>query len=473
MWGGIGVFLIAAVVVIWVYRWRNPKCNGVPPPGSMGLPLIGETLALFVRSHSLDIHPFIRKRFQKYGPIFRTNLVGRTVVVSADPELNNRIFQGDGKITEVYYLDAFSNLFSMEGELRTVAVGQVHKYVRSLSLSYFGTESLKRSMLTQIQQLIDNTLHMWSKQASVEVKHAAAIAVGNFMTEHATGYDEQKSSLKLIEKFIRTIDGFLSVPVNIPGTAFHRCLKGKEELANVLKEMIKQRRSSPETRRGDFLDQAISDLTTESYLTEDLIIIVLYGTLYAGLESVSSAIAVAFKGLSENASVWKELKAENEAFLKSRENPDSPLTWDEYKSLTFTLQVVKETLRLTNTIPGVLRRALTDIQVKGYTIPAGWAIMAVTSSYHMNADTYKDPLAFNPWRWKELEQTNISKCFMPFGGGSRQCAGAEFSMAFLTIFLHVLVTKYSWKKIKGGNFYRNPGLSFGDGIHIKFMEKHD
>ena len=33
---------------------------------------------------------------------------------------------------------------------------------------------------------------------------------------------------------------------------------------------------------------------------------------------------------------------------------------------------------------------------------------------------------------------------MPFGGGTRQCAGAEFSKVYMAAFLHVLVTKYRY-----------------------------
>lgn len=38
----------------------------------------------------------------------------------------------------------------------------------------------------------------------------------------------------------------------------------------------------------------------------------------------------------------------------------------------------------------------------------------------------------------------IAKNFMPFGGGTRQCAGAEFAKVLMTIFLHVLVTTYRY-----------------------------
>ena len=36
----------------------------------------------------------------------------------------------------------------------------------------------------------------------------------------------------------------------------------------------------------------------------------------------------------------------------------------------------------------------------GYTIPAGWPIMIVTSALHLNSEIYNDPLDFNPSRWK-------------------------------------------------------------------------
>jgi hypothetical protein len=39
--------------------------------------------------------------------------------------------------------------------------------------------------------------------------------------------------------------------------------------------------------------------------------------------------------------VLKFLQEEHEAIIRKRENPDSELTWSEYKSMTFTFQVTK------------------------------------------------------------------------------------------------------------------------------------
>lgn len=39
------------------------------------------------------------------------------------------------------------------------------------------------------------------------------------------GYDAEKSPVKMSEKLANTLDGLMSFPLNIPGTAYHKCLK--------------------------------------------------------------------------------------------------------------------------------------------------------------------------------------------------------------------------------------------------------
>ncbi|PON66226.1 Cytochrome P450, E-class, group I [Parasponia andersonii] len=397
----------------------------------------------------------------RYGLIFRTSIAGKPVVVSADPEFNNFIFQQEGKLVELWYMDTFSNVFVLEGESRMNAVGAVHKYIRITFLSLFGTESLKEKLLPQLEQVINKSLSAWSTQSSVEVKHVASAMVLDFSAKQIFSYDAENSPENLSEAYSKIIDSLIAFPLNIPGTAYHQCLK----------DMLKERQTSPESHRGDFLDQILKDTGKEKFLTEDFILQLIFGGLFATFESVSAIITLAFTKLSEHPSVLEEMIAEHEAILKNRENPNSPLTWDEYKSMTFTLHVINETLRLGTVAPGILRRALKDIPVKGFTVPAGWTIMLVTSAQQLSPNTFHNPLEFNPWRWKELDSGVISKNFMPFGGGNRQCAGAEYSKVFLATFFHVLVTKYWWTLVKGAKVSRNPILGFGNGVHIKFSKK--
>jgi len=48
-----------------LYRWWNPRCKGKLPPGSMGWPLLGETLEFFAPNTTFDVSPFVRKRMDR------------------------------------------------------------------------------------------------------------------------------------------------------------------------------------------------------------------------------------------------------------------------------------------------------------------------------------------------------------------------------------------------------------------------
>ncbi len=55
------------------------------PPGSSGLPLIGETLSFVFDKNFAD------KRIKKYGKIFRTNILGQPTVVMSGTDANEFI----------------------------------------------------------------------------------------------------------------------------------------------------------------------------------------------------------------------------------------------------------------------------------------------------------------------------------------------------------------------------------------------
>ncbi|KAJ6385350.1 hypothetical protein OIU77_028510 [Salix suchowensis] len=433
MWA-IGLVGVALVVIYFshlIIKWKNPKIDGVLPPGSMGWPLVGETLQFIAPGRSLDLHPFVKKRMQKYV-----------------------IF------------------FALEGETSLNVIGKVHRYIRSITLNHFGVESLKESLLPKIEDMLHTNLSKWATQGPVDIKHVISVMVFNFTASKILGYDAENSKEKLSDNYTRMMNNFISLPLNIPGTSFHQCMQDREKMLKMLKDTLMERLNDPSKRRGDFLDQAIDDMETEKFLTVDSITHLLFGILFASFESISTILTLTFKFLSENTRVVEELAAEHDAIVRKRENPNSRLTWEEYKSMTFTQMVVNETLRISNNLPGLFRKALKDFQVKGYTVPAGWTILLVTPAAQLNPETFKDPVAFNPWRWKDLDQVTISKNFMPFGGGIRQCAGAEYSKLVSSTFLHVLVTRFRFTKVKGGDVSRTPIISFGDGIQIKFTAKN-
>ncbi|XP_058224680.1 cytochrome P450 87A3 isoform X2 [Rhododendron vialii] len=471
--GPVALCIVALVVISithWVYRWRNPRCSGELPPGSMGLPLLGETLDFFTPNTSCDIPPFIKKRIDRYGPVFRTSLVGRAVIISIDADFSYFVFQQEGKLFKSCYPVTFNEIFGRQnvGSLH----GFMYKYLKNMVLNLFGPLSLKK-MLPEVELAACTNLKRWSSQESVDLKDASASMIFDLTAKKLISYDRERSSDNLRESFVAFMKGLISFPLDIPGTAYHKCLQGRKKAMGMLKNLLQERRAKPREKQSDFFDYVLEELGREdTILTEAIALDLMFVLLFASFESTSLAMTMATKFLLENPLVLKELTEEHEAILRRRENSNSGLTWEEYKSMTFTFQFINETVRMANIVPAIFRKALKEIKFKGYTIPAGWTVVVCPPAVHMNPAIYKDPLHFNPQRWEGMESNGASKHFMAFGGGMRFCVGTDFTKVQMAVFLHCLVTKYRWQAIKGGEIVRTPGLQFPNGFHVQFFEKN-
>ncbi|RZC49454.1 hypothetical protein C5167_017874 [Papaver somniferum] len=421
--------LIIICITHWVYRWRNPRCNGKLPPGSMGFPFIGETHRFFTPTTSSDIPPFMKERMERY--------------------------------------------------------------IWNMVLSLVGPESLKQKLLPHIVHGVKRNLLLWGNQDTVDLKEAVSKMIFELTARKLISYeyDPTKPSENLRECFAAFNEGLISFPLDIPGTAYHKCLqcsdlksgsitrltrRGRKHAMKILKAMLQERRKIPKSCPEDFFDHVLDELKNEgTKLTEAIGLDLMFLLLFASLKTTSISTTFANKLLTENPAVLEELTEEkHDAIIRSRKNEDAQLTWKEYKSTKFTIKVINESVRLANIVPGVFRKALKDVHIKGYTIPAGWAVMLCIPSVHLNPSEYKDPLEFNPHRWDGVELNGGTKDFMAFGAGQRFCVGTDFAKLQMAVFLHFLVTKYKWKTIKGGDITRIPGVTFPNGFHIKISEKN-
>uniref|UniRef100_A0A3Q7HKZ1 Cytochrome P450 n=1 Tax=Solanum lycopersicum TaxID=4081 RepID=A0A3Q7HKZ1_SOLLC len=382
----LGIYIIGSLVVIVIlHYWRNLKSNGKLPPGSMGWPLLGETIPFFAPNTSLDISPFVKERMQRYGPIFRTSLVGHPIIVSTDPDFNYFIFQQEGKLFQSWYPHTFAEIMGRQN------VGSFHgfmyKYLKNMVLNLFGPESL-RKMLPEVEKTTNNNLKRWSKQKSVEMKEATAKMIFDITGKKLISYDSENSTENVCENFVAFVKGLISFPIYFPGTAYYKCLQGRKKTMKMLKRMLEERKSQPRKEQSDFFDYVLEELQSkDTILTEAIALDLMFVLLFVSFETTSWAITLAIKFLHQHPQALKELKVR-------------------------------------------------------YTIPAGWAIMVYSQAVHLNPTKYEDPLQFNPWRWKGIELNGATRNFMAFGGGIRYCIGADFAKVQMAVFLHCFVTKY-------------------------------
>lgn len=75
----------------------------------------------------------------------------------------------------------------------------------------------------------------------------------------------------------------------------------------MLRNIVKERMVSSEKPRGDFLDQAVDDMKKETYLTEDVLVYLMFGILFASFESVLASLSLTLKLLTEHPTVLQQV----------------------------------------------------------------------------------------------------------------------------------------------------------------------
>ncbi|OQU91337.1 hypothetical protein SORBI_3001G164100 [Sorghum bicolor] len=406
-----------------------------------------------------------------YGPIFRTSLVGEDLIVSLDAELNAHILKQEERGFQIWYPPSFMRVFGADNI--TSKIGVLHLHMRTLVLRLFGHQTIQSVLLHDVQRSARDELRSWLDRPDVEVRTAISRMIFGVTAKKLISHDDAASGGRLWECFHDWTSGLLSFPVPIPGTTFYKCMQGRKNVMKMLKQQLGERRNAAERETVDFFDLVIDELNKPNpMMDESTALDLLFMMLFGSHETTSMVLTVILKYLTDNRKALQELTEEHERILERRVDPDSDITWEEYKSMKFTSHVIHESLRLANIALVMFRKADQDVHTNGYTIPKGSKIMICPLASHLNMKVYENPSVFNPWRWKNIpEPVGASKDFMAFGGGLRLCAGADFSKMQMAMFLHYLVRNYRWKTVSGGIMVFYPGLQFPDGFHIQLLPK--
>lgn len=438
------IILLSVSLSIFILIRATARRRGRLPPGNLGLPFIGETLQLISAYKTENPEPFIDDRVSRYGSVFTTHLFGEPTVFSADPETNRLILQNEGRLFESSYPGSISNLLGRHSLL--LMRGSLHKRMHSLTMSFANSAIIRDHLLLDIDRLVRLNMESWTGR--VLLMEETKKITFQLTVKQLMSFDPCEWTENLMKEYMLVIEGFFSIPLPIFSTTYRRAIQARRKVAEALSLVVRDRRR--ETERGERKNDMLAALLDEEGggggFSDEEIVDFMLALLVAGYETTSTIMTLAVKFLTENPLALAQLKDEHEEIRVKRGEKEA-LQWEDYKSMAFTQCVVNETLRVTNIISGVFRRAMTDVTIKGgYTIPKGWKVFASLRGVHMDPHHFKDARVFNPWRWQNSSGASSTvNVFNPFGGGPRRCPGAELARVELLVFLHRLVTEYSWE----------------------------
>ncbi|KAM7490840.1 hypothetical protein LguiA_033761 [Lonicera macranthoides] len=407
------------------------------PPGTMGWPYIGETFQLYSNNPNV----FFASKVKKFGSIFKTHILGCPCVMISSPEA--------AKLVLVTKADLFKPTFpaSKERMLGKQAIffhqGDYHTKLRRLVLRSFMPEAIRR-IVPDVESIAIDSLRSFEgrlintfQEMKTFTFNVALLSI--FGKDEILYREDLKRCYYILEK------GYNSMPINLPGTLFHKSMKARKELAQIVAKILSLRREMNEDRH-DLLGSFMGD---KEGLTDEQIADNIIGVIFAARDTTASVITWIVKYLGENPSVLQAVTKEQEAILKekaecSEENNSKALTWADTKKMPLTTRVIQETLRVASILSFTFREAVEDVEFEGYFIPKGWKVLPLFRNIHHSADNFAEPEKFDPSRFEVAPKPNT---FMPFGNGTHSCPGNELAKLEILVFIHHLTTKYRWSMV--------------------------
>ena len=165
-------------------------------------------------------------------------------------------------------------------------------------------------------------------------------------------------------------------------------------------------------------------------------------TLFAaGHETTAVALTWTWYLLATHPDLQRRFHAELDEILDGR----TP-TVDDLPNLTFTDQVLTESMRLYPPVWSTGRMTFQPIELGGYRIPAGAGLVSPPFIVQRDVRWFDDPLEFRPDRWTPEFRENLPRfAYFPFGGGPRLCIGAGFAWMEAKLVLATLGQRWSMR----------------------------
>lgn len=446
-------FLLLIPILLLLRRKAKPSKR--VPPGSLGIPIIGQSLGLLRAMRANTAEKWIQERINKYGPISKLSLFGKPTILIYGQAANKFIFSSGSNTIANQQTQSVTMILGDRNLLELS--GEDHTRVRGALVSFLKPESLKQYMGKMDEEVRRHLEMHWQGKQQVKVLPLMKSLTFNIICSLLFGLERGKQRDQFLDSFQAMIAGIWSVPINLPFTRYNRSLRASARIQTMLKEILHKKKielkQNGASARQDLISCLLGmvDEDGNQVMSEKEIIHNIMLVMVAGHDTSSVLITFIIRLLATEPAIYEAVLQEQEEIARSKPSREA-LTWADLSKMKYTWRVANETLRMFPPIFGGFRKAATDIEYDGYHIPKGWQIFWVTAMTHMDKSIFPEPSKFDPSRF-ENQASVPPYCFIPFGGGARICPGYELSRLETLVAIHYLVTRFSWK-LRSDNFFR-------------------
>lgn len=427
-------------------------------PGPKAQPFLGNVAQMDKR----QVHLTIAKWIREYGPIFRFNVFGKSIVVVSDhtvvagllrerPDAYRRSEGGTRIMKEL----KIAGVFTAEGEdwrkqRKLVMRGLNAEVVRNFfPTMVFMTERMLDRWKKALAEGKPVDLHRDLKAMSLDI--IVGIAMGHDIDAlNNDGNQLQRDIDNLFQRLGSR--GAANFPYwryfKLPADrAADKSAAGVEEaVANFIKSTRERMQKNPQLmlKPSNMLEAMIATSDDpDSDFTDQELIGNAITSVVGGEDTTANSIAWMINLLAHNPDAAAKLTAEVDAVMG-----DNPLVreWEKMTQFPYLEASHSETQRLRPVGPVFGLKNNADCVIADTLIPKDTAIFASTMGAGLNEAHFPRTELFQPERWifeqKPLETDDPMKKLFPFGGGPRLCPGRFLALTEIKMVVSMLMHNF-------------------------------
>jgi cytochrome P450 len=437
-------------------------------PGPKEPPLIGSVMRRF--SGPLE---FFRELKETWGDAARFTLFNEKFVLFSHPDLVQEVLVTKqnsfrkGKALEGARVFLGNSLLVSEGEEHTRQRRLIQPAFHRGRIAGYATIMAEKARLWTDAQKAGAEIDLAVEMNHLTLAVVAATLFGSDVDSEAG--DIAKSLTVIISNFNRMLLPLWRYWRNLPTPHNLRLRRAHHTLNDTIYRLIAQRRADGRDH-GDLLSMllAAEDAEDAKKRLTDVEIRDQAMTLFiAGHETTANALAWTWHLVGQHEDVRTKVKAEIDAVL----GPDRLPGLEDVAKLPYTTAVLSESMRIYPPVWVVGRRALEDVTIGDYEVPA--RTIVITSQYLIHRDErfWPDPLEFRPERWLDdaAQAARPKFAYFPFGGGGRVCIGEAFAWTEGVILLAVMARRWRFEAVAGHPIDINPTVTLRPKFGLKMM----
>ncbi len=245
-------------------------------------------------------------------------------------------------------------------------------------------------------------------------------------------------------------ESFVRWPMWLPTPGNLRYARYQKIFDGLVFGIIRERKASEASRKGDLLDMLMATDMPEQQLRDEAITLAV-----AGHETTANALSWTFYLLSRHPDIERRLYEEVDRVLGGR-NP----TLAELAQLELTECVLKESMRLYPPVWAFERQSIGEDVIGGQPVRPGTFVMMVPYTLHRDPAYWDNPEGFDPDRFlpgREKDRPRFA--YIPFGGGPRVCIGNAFALMEAKIILATVLSQHRLELVPGHRVVEDPSIT--------------